>query len=51
MTDLGEAISRLYKRRLDADYSQLVVVGPAQAKEAIRDAVEVFALLNVEVFT
>ena len=49
ISDLSLAISRLYHRRLDADYSQLASVVSEQAKEAIRDAVEVFALLNVEV--
>jgi uncharacterized protein (UPF0332 family) len=45
VADLSQAISRLYKSRLDADYSRLA---PIDAKEAIRDAAEVFALLNVE---
>lgn len=49
VVDLSLAISRLYKSRLDADYSRLAVVDTAEAKEAIRDAAEVFALLDVEV--
>ncbi len=49
VADLSLAISRLYKGRLDADYSRLAAIGSAQAKEAIRDAVEIFGLLNVEV--
>ena len=49
VADLSQAISRLYKRRLDADYSQFASVDLRQAKEAIRDAVEIFGLLNVEV--
>lgn len=49
VSDLSLAISRLYKSRLDADYSQLAWVGLGHAKEAVRDAVEIFALLKVEV--
>jgi uncharacterized protein (UPF0332 family) len=49
VSDLGLAISRLYKSRLDADYSQLASIDASHAKEAIRDAVEIFALLKVEV--
>ena len=49
VTDLSSAISRLYKRRLDADYAQFAQVGPAQAKEAVKDASEIFALLKIEV--
>ncbi len=49
VADLSQAVSRLYKRRLDADYSRLVAVDAVSAKDAIRDAVEVFALLKVEV--
>ncbi len=47
--DLTLAVSRLYKRRLDADYSRLAVIGSTEAREAIRDAVEVFTILKVEV--
>jgi uncharacterized protein (UPF0332 family) len=49
VSDLSLAVARLYKSRLDADYSQLAAVGASQAKEAVRDAVEVFQLLKVEV--
>ena len=47
VNNLSLAVSRLYKSRLDADYSQLAAVDSAQAKEAIRDAVEIFELLQV----
>jgi uncharacterized protein (UPF0332 family) len=48
VTGLSQAVSRLYKARLDADYSRLASIEPPQAKEAIRDAAEIFALLEVE---
>jgi uncharacterized protein (UPF0332 family) len=51
VTDLSQAISRLYKGRLDADYSRLASIDNSHAKEAIRDAVEIFTLLNVQVFS
>lgn len=49
VTDLSLAINRLYKSRLDADYARLASIDAARAKEAIRDAVEIFGLLNVGV--
>jgi uncharacterized protein (UPF0332 family) len=51
VTDLSLAITRLYKSRLDADYSRLAPMDAVRAKEAIRDAVEIFGLLQVEVST
>jgi hypothetical protein len=49
VTDLSQAISGLYKSRLDTDYSQLASLDASHAKGAIRDAVEVFTLLKVQV--
>jgi uncharacterized protein (UPF0332 family) len=45
--ELRTLIRRLYVRRLDADYKRTATIDRLLAHDSVRDAVEVFGLLNV----
>lgn len=44
---LKTSISRLYSRRIDADYLRSVTLDTATARECVRDASTVFVMLEV----
>jgi uncharacterized protein (UPF0332 family) len=44
---LKTAVSRLYSRRIDADYLMTVTIDSSTARDCVRDASTVFVLLEV----